>query len=84
MNKNELITKVADSSRLSKTDAGSAVDSVIESIVGALKAGDDVRLSDLVRLVYLTGRQVKVVTREQAKKLIFQPQSSRSLRQVKA
>ena len=44
MNKNELITKVADSSGLSKTDAGSAVDSVIESIVGALKAGDDVRL----------------------------------------
>ena len=45
MNKNELITKVADSSGLSKTDAGSAVDSVIESIVGALKAGDDVRVS---------------------------------------
>ena len=44
VNKNELITKVADSSGLSKTDAGSAVDSVIESIVGALKAGDDVRL----------------------------------------
>ena len=44
MNKNELITKVADSSGLSKTDAGSAVDSIIESIVGALKAGDDVRL----------------------------------------
>ena len=44
MNKNELITKVADSSGLSKTDAGNAVDSVIESIVGALKAGDDVRL----------------------------------------
>ena len=29
---------------LSKTDAGSAVDSVIDSIIGALKAGDDVRL----------------------------------------
>ncbi|MBT6308079.1 MAG: DNA-binding protein HU, partial [Rhodospirillaceae bacterium] len=29
MNKNELISKVADGSGLSKTDAGSAVDSVI-------------------------------------------------------
>ena len=44
MNKNELISKVADGSGLSKTDAGSAVDSVIDSIIGALKAGDDVRL----------------------------------------
>ena len=44
LNKNELIIKCADRSGLSKTDAVSAVDSVIESIVGALKAGDDVRL----------------------------------------
>jgi len=44
MNKNELISKVADSSGLSKTDAGSAVDSIIESIIGAMKSGDDVRL----------------------------------------
>jgi DNA-binding protein HU-beta len=44
VNKNELISKVADGSGLSKTDAGSAVDAVIDSIIGALKAGDDVRL----------------------------------------
>ncbi len=44
MNKNDLISKVADSSGLSKADAGSAVDSVIDSIIGAMKSGDDVRL----------------------------------------
>ena len=44
MNKNDLISKVADSSGLSKTDANNAVDAVIESIIGAMKSGDDVRL----------------------------------------
>jgi DNA-binding protein HU-beta len=44
VNKNDLISKVADSSGLSKADANSAVDAVIESIIGAMKSGDDVRL----------------------------------------
>ena len=44
MNKNDLISKVADSSGLSKADANNAVDAVIESIIGAMKTGDDVRL----------------------------------------
>ena len=44
MNKNDLISKVADTSRLSKTDASNAVDAVVESIIGAMKSGDDVRL----------------------------------------
>ena len=44
MNKNDLISKVADSSGLSKADANNAVDAVIESIIGAMKSGDDVRL----------------------------------------
>ena len=44
MNKNELITAVAAGSGLSKTDAGSAVDSVFEAISNALKGGDEVRL----------------------------------------
>ena len=44
MNKNDLISKVADSSGLSKADASNAVDAVIESIIGAMKSGDDVRL----------------------------------------
>ena len=44
MNKNDLISKVADTSGLSKTDASNAVDAVVESIIGAMKSGDDVRL----------------------------------------
>ncbi|HEX7855995.1 MAG TPA: HU family DNA-binding protein [Sphingobium sp.] len=44
MNKQDLISAVADASGLSKTDAGKAVESVFESISGALKKGDEVRL----------------------------------------
>ncbi|MFT3964999.1 MAG: HU family DNA-binding protein [Sphingobium sp.] len=44
MNKQDLISAVADTSGLSKTDAGKAVESVFESITGALKKGDEVRL----------------------------------------
>ena len=44
VNKNDLISKVADTSGLSKTDSSNAVDAVIESIIGAMKSGDDVRL----------------------------------------
>ena len=44
MNKQDLISAVADASGLSKTDAGKAVESVFESVTGALKKGDEVRL----------------------------------------
>ncbi len=44
MNKNELISAVADKSGLTKADAGRAVDSVFSSIEDALKSGDDVRI----------------------------------------
>ena len=44
MNKNDLISSVADSSGLSKADAGRAVDSVFDSIASALKGGGDVRI----------------------------------------
>ncbi len=44
MNKNELVAKVAEGAGLSKTDAAGAVDAVLDSIVGAMKSGDDVRL----------------------------------------
>ena len=37
MNKNDLIAAVADSSGLTKADAGRAVDAVFASIEGALK-----------------------------------------------
>ena len=44
VNKQDLITSVAEGAGLSKSDAGSAVEAVLESIVAALKGGDDVRL----------------------------------------
>jgi DNA-binding protein HU-beta len=44
MNKNELIAAVADITGLTKADADKAVDAVLDSITGALKKGDEVRL----------------------------------------
>ncbi len=44
MNKNDLISAVADTADLSKADAGKAVDSVLDQITGALKKGGEVRL----------------------------------------
>ena len=44
MNKNDLVTSVAGSSGLSKADAAKAVDSIFESITGALQSGSEVRL----------------------------------------
>jgi DNA-binding protein HU-beta len=44
MNKQELISAVAESAGLTRNDAGKAVESVFDSISGALKKGDEVRL----------------------------------------
>ena len=44
MNKNDLISSVAESSGLTKADAGRAVDGVFNSIASALSSGDDVRI----------------------------------------
>lgn len=44
MNKSELISKVAETSDLSKKDATKAVDAVFEAISDALEAGDKVQL----------------------------------------
>ncbi len=44
MNKAELIDSVATSADLSKSDAGHAVDAVLESITDALKGSDTVSL----------------------------------------
>ncbi|MEX0955754.1 MAG: HU family DNA-binding protein [Rhizobiaceae bacterium] len=44
MNKNELISAVADGASLSKADAQSAVDAVFSAITNELKKGGDVRL----------------------------------------
>ncbi|RME62300.1 MAG: HU family DNA-binding protein [Alphaproteobacteria bacterium] len=44
MNKNDLVARVADASKLSKADAARSVDAVFETITKALKKGDEVRL----------------------------------------
>mgnify|MGYP001225292032 FL=1 len=44
MNRHELISKVADDTELSKSDAAKAVDSIFDSITGELKSGGDIRL----------------------------------------
>ncbi len=44
MNKNELVSAVADEAKLSKGDAQTAVDAVFAVITNELKGGGDVRL----------------------------------------
>ena len=44
MNKQDLISAVADSSGLTKSDASKAVEAVFDSITASLKKGDEVRL----------------------------------------
>ncbi|MEQ9662197.1 MAG: HU family DNA-binding protein [Parasphingopyxis sp.] len=44
MNKQELISSVADSAGLSKADAGKACEAVFDTISGALGKGEEVRL----------------------------------------
>lgn len=44
MNKQDLVSKVADSADISKAKAALAVDAVIDAIKASLQGGDDVRL----------------------------------------
>ncbi len=44
MNKQDLVSKVAESADISKQKAASAVDAVVDAIKSSLKKGDDVRL----------------------------------------
>lgn len=44
MNKNDLITRVADQAGITKADASRAADAVIDAITAALTTGDEVRL----------------------------------------
>jgi len=44
VNKNDLVAAVATSTGLSKSDSANAVDSMLDSIAGALKSGKEVRL----------------------------------------
>ena len=44
MNKNDLVSAVADNAGMTKADAAKAVDGVFESVSGALSSGDEVRI----------------------------------------
>jgi len=44
VNKNDLVSAVADAAGLSKADAGRAVDSVFDTIAASLKKSQEVRL----------------------------------------
>ena len=44
MNKAELISAVADATKLTKTDVGSVLDSILNTIESSLKSGNDVSL----------------------------------------
>ena len=45
MNKNDLVDAIATSTGLSKLDGATAIDTMLASIVRALKSGDEVRLT---------------------------------------
>ncbi len=44
MNKGELISKIAEDAEITKTQAGAALDSLVEAITKSLKKGDKVTL----------------------------------------
>ena len=44
MNKGDLINKIADSAKITKTQAGNALDATIKAISSSLKKGDKVTL----------------------------------------
>jgi DNA-binding protein HU-beta len=44
MNKNELVSAVADKSGITKSQAADAIDAALDVITSALKSGDEVRL----------------------------------------
>ena len=44
MNKNDLISRVAQDARLTKGDASEAIEATLENIMSALRQGDEVRL----------------------------------------
>ena len=45
MNRNDLVDAVAANTNMSKADAATAVDAVIDAITAALKSGNEVRLA---------------------------------------
>ena len=78
MNKNELISSIANETGLTKTDAAKAVDAFVASISSALKSGDEVRLvgfgsfsvskrSDTTGRNPRTGQTINIPARNQPK-----------------
>ena len=78
MNKNDLISAVADSSGLTRSDATKAVEGVFDAITGALKKGDEVRLVGFGTFVVTTrkagtgrnprtGEEIKIPASKQPK-----------------
>ncbi len=78
MNKNELISSVANETGLTKTDSAKAVDAFVAAVTKALKKGDEVRLVgfgtfSVTKRAATTGRnprtgaEIKIAARKQAK-----------------
>ena len=78
MNKNELISSVANETGLTKTDSAKAVDAFVAAGTKALKNGDEVRLVgfgtfSVAKRAATTGRnprtgaEIKIAARKQAK-----------------
>ena len=78
VNKNELISSIANETGLTKTDSAKAVDAFVASITKALKSGDEVRLVGFGTFAVTkrsattgrnprTGAAIKIPARKQAK-----------------
>ena len=52
MNKNELISAVAEKCEMTKAQAGDAVDAMLDTVTGALAGGDEVRILGFGNFVF--------------------------------
>ena len=77
MNKSELIAKVAKDAKLTKGEAGEAIEATIENIMKALRGGDDVRLVGFGTFS-VTRRKAGEVRNPQNGKTIKMPASKRA------
>ena len=77
MNKNELIAKVAKETRLTRGEAGEAIEATIENIMKALRQGDDVRLIGF-GVFTVTRRKARAARNPQTGKVIRLPASKRA------
>ena len=68
MNKTELVAAVAEKAEISKKDADSAVNAVIESIIEAVASKDKVQIVGFAHLKPESVKRKLVKTQEQAKK----------------